>query len=405
MRRELLDVLRCPFCGGPCEVYGHAHRTLPEVVVHGVLGCACCAYPIVDGVPIMKTSDDLSDAIRAIERGAIDDARALVTDLPERDRATLRAPFASFADAVTSLLPDGEGDYYVRRFGDPTFIVADGIARAVARVVGPSSAGRRFVDVCSGCGHLARTLDTLRSHDAPPVMALDASFWRLQVMRRFIAPDADAICMDANLALPLASHSASLAICNDAFSYVWSKRALSADMQRLVHPQGAVVLTHVHSMYGENATAGNTLAPSAYLALLDRPARLFDDARLRDERVRAQVVDLETPLTVDVGPDVVSIVASNDPRVFAEHVLPDPLVHGVLRVNPLYLVTADDDRLQLELSFPSAHYAEEFRAARAYLPTTLTIPRRWLERAHWNDVDVLALRRSSILLDVPESYV
>jgi hypothetical protein len=147
-------------------------------------------------------------------------------------------------------LPDGEGDYYVRRFGDPTFIVADGIARAVARVVGPSSAGRRFVDVCSGCGHLARTLDTLRSHDAPPVMALDASFWRLQVMRRFIAPDADAICMDANLALPLASHSASLAICNDAFSYVWSKRALSADMQRLVHPQGAVVLTHVHSMYG-----------------------------------------------------------------------------------------------------------------------------------------------------------
>jgi uncharacterized protein YbaR (Trm112 family) len=405
MRRDLLDILRCPFCGGPCEVYGHDQRTLPEVVVHGVLGCACCAYPIVDGVPIMKTSDELSDAIRAVERGAIDEARRLVTDLPERDHVNLRAPYASFADAVATILPDGEGDYYVRRFGDPTFVVADGIARAVARVVSGSAPGRRFVDVCSGCGHLARTLDTLRPHDAPPVVALDASFWRLRVMQRFIAPDADAICMDANLALPLASHAASLAICNDAFSYIWSKRALSADMQRLAHPHGAVVLTHVHSMFGENATAGNTLAPSAYLALLDRPARLFDDARLRDERVRAQVIDLETPLVVDVGPDVVSVVASNELRVFAEHVLPDPLVYGVLRVNPLYLVTADGDQLQLELSFPSAHYAEEFRAARAYLPQTLAIARRWLERAHWNDAEVLALRRTQVLIDVPESYV
>lgn len=403
MRRDLLDILRCPFCGGPCEVYGHDQRTLPASIAHGVLGCACCAYPIVDGVPIMKTSDELSDAIRAIERNDIDDARALVTDLAPSDRAHLRLPFRTFADAVTTVLPDGEGDYYVRRFGDPTFIVADGIARAVARKAARTD--QRFIDVCCGCGHLARTLETLRPHDAPPVVAMDGSFWRLQLMLRFVAPEADAICMDANLALPVASHIGSVTICNDAFSYIWSKRALSSEMQRVAHPSGTVVLTHLHSMFGDNATAGNTLAPSAYAALLDRPWRLYDDARLREERVRAQVVDLETPLTVDVGPDVVSVVASHDPHVFAEHVLPDPPVDGELRVNPLYLATADGDALQLELSFPSAHYAEEFGAARAYLPRTLTLPRRWLEPNHWNDPEVLALRRSTVLIDVPESYV
>ena len=405
MRRDLLQILRCPFCGGPCDVYGHGERTLLELIPHGVIGCACCAYPIVDGIPIMKTSDECSDAIRAIERGAIDEARALVTDLAEDDRRHLRAHYATFADAVTTILPDGEGEYYVRRFGDPTFLVADGIARAVARVVTTTVPDGRFVDVCAGCGHLTRTLDTLRPADAPPVVAIDGSFWRLFVLQKFLVPDADVICMDANLALPLASHLASLAICNDAFSYIWSKRALSTDMQRLTHAQGAVVLTHVHSMYGDNATAGNTLAPSAYGALLDRPARVFDDGRIRDERVRAQVIDLETPLAVDVGPDAISVVASNDLRVFAEHVLPDPEVCGVLRVNPLYFVTAEGEMLQLELSFPSAHYADEFKAVRAYMPATLTIPRRWLERSHWNDVEVLALRRTSVLIDIPESYV
>ena len=81
------------------------------------------------------------------------------------------------------------------------------------------------------------------------------------------------------------------------------------------------------------------------------------------------------------------------------------MVDGELRVNPLYLATADGDALQLELSFPSAHYAEEFGAARAYLLRTLTLPPRWLEPNHWNDPEVLALRRSTVLIDVPESYV
>ncbi len=54
MNIELLDILRCPFCGGRLELVSSMyHRSLSDQIHDGILGCHCCIFPVVDGIPVL----------------------------------------------------------------------------------------------------------------------------------------------------------------------------------------------------------------------------------------------------------------------------------------------------------------------------------------------------------------
>ena len=59
-------------------------------------------------------------------------------------------------ELVDALGPTFEGGYFLYRFSDPTYIVAEAVVRAVAGTV--LAGGGRAVDVCGGSGHLTRVL-------------------------------------------------------------------------------------------------------------------------------------------------------------------------------------------------------------------------------------------------------
>src|SRR6188472_1413733 len=51
---SLLDILRCPYCGGRLELVSSLfHRTSGETIRDGILGCECCVFPVVDGIPVL----------------------------------------------------------------------------------------------------------------------------------------------------------------------------------------------------------------------------------------------------------------------------------------------------------------------------------------------------------------
>ena len=51
MHLDLLEILRCPYCGGHLElVTSLFHRSDKYTVTDGVLGCQCCVFPVVDGI-------------------------------------------------------------------------------------------------------------------------------------------------------------------------------------------------------------------------------------------------------------------------------------------------------------------------------------------------------------------
>src|SRR5215210_4542941 len=54
MHIDSLEILRCPYCGGRLElVTSIYHRSIDDEIHEGVLGCHCCVFPVVDGIPVL----------------------------------------------------------------------------------------------------------------------------------------------------------------------------------------------------------------------------------------------------------------------------------------------------------------------------------------------------------------
>ena len=375
MRLETLDVLRCPFCGTRLAlVENQALWRVGDRIEAGVLGCECCAFPIVDGIPVLIANDITRQAMHLLEAGKGADALHVLVGL-DGDRVNAFQRFVADAAAMTYregvkiLSVDAEAEYFVYRFSDPTFRVG----RAVVQACGPTMGRRgRYIDLCGGSGHLTRSMVS----DQPAVLA-DVYFWKLWLAKRFVAPECEPVCCDANSPLPFARDTFSMVVLSDAFPYLWHKRLVADEMMRLAGPDGVIVMPHLHSALGWNYTAGMPLTPAAYRELLEpHGPKLFRDSALLDQ-VLDGYVDLqahEPPETLE-GEAALVIVASRDESVFRRVDLPwiapapDTLV-----VNPLYRVDVRPGESVLTLSFPTDDYADEFAAVKRYLPDTLTLP-------------------------------
>ena len=421
MHESLLALLRCPFCGTRLQpVENHALTRDHGRIDAGVLDCECCAFPVVDGIPVLIADDTARAAIVALEAGRPDDARDLLLGLDGERRAAFRmlltrGDAATYRDFIEVLSPDAEGTYFVYRFSDPTYVMAEGVVRGLAQAPGTTS--RWVIDVCGGSGHLTRVLTELQRARALPgagTVLADVYFAKLWLAARITAPACHPVCCDANHPLPFDSDRCSLAVLSDAYSYIWHKRLLAGELMRLVGPRGLVVMPHLHSALGENVSPGMPLTPSAYADLFAPLApRLYRDEDLLGPLLDREAFDLARPVTpAEMGSEPsLTLVASHDPALFREYHVPAiGAVAGALIVNPLYRVMRSPSGSTLTLTFPTPEYAEEFGGCRRYLPDTLdvaadlsgTLDPGALEAAL--GAHYLALRRRRVLIDAPVRY-
>ncbi|MGE3706711.1 MAG: Trm112 family protein, partial [Vicinamibacterales bacterium] len=235
MRPDTLDILRCPFCGGRLDlVTSLFHTRSGDEIVDGLLGCQCCLFPVVDGIPVMHLQPNANAARAHLEAGRPALALRAMVGLEqeaaaERFEAAIASPTATYRGVVDALGPGFEGGYFLYRFSDPTFIVSQAVVRAVAGAVLHGS--RRAIDVCGGSGHLTRTLLDLSS--PAPVLA-DLYFPKVWLARRFTAPGCEPVCCDGNGPFPFARGAFAYAMCSDAFMFIWTKRLFIGEMTRLV---------------------------------------------------------------------------------------------------------------------------------------------------------------------------
>jgi uncharacterized protein YbaR (Trm112 family) len=409
MRADLLDILRCPFCGTRLElVDNNALWRHGDRIEAGVLGCECAAFPIIDGIPVLIASDPVRHAMHLLEAGKGDDALYALLGLEgeriDRFRRFAAAPTAmTYREGLRILSVDAEAEYFVYRFSDPTFRVGRAVVQACGPMMGRAG---RYIDVCGGSGHLTRSLIS----DQPAVLA-DVFFWKLWLARHFVASDCEPICCDANSPLPFARNTFSMVVLSDAFPYLWHKRLVADELMRLAGPDGVVVMPHLHSACAWNYTAGMPLTPAAYRDLLEpQQPRLFRDSGLLN-----QVLDGYLDLTCSEPPEALGdepalvIVASRDPRVFRKVPLPSAMpAPDTLIVNPLYQVSVRDGRSTLTLSFPTPEYADEFVASTRYLPPQVTVAgdvTKTIDRVTIGDNEYEELCRRLVFISVPERYV
>jgi uncharacterized protein YbaR (Trm112 family) len=416
MRTAWLDHLRCPFCGTRLSLVDTGATVGDDrVITEGVLGCECCAFPIVAGIPVLIADDATRAAMHALEAGRSQEALLALLGL-EGERAQqfsslqARGSAATYREALDILSPDAEGRYFLYRFSDPTFRPAQAVAEALGRDAGLATGP--ILDLCGGSGHLTRTLTGLGPTDRTPTTTIvaDLHFWKLWLATRFTSPEADAVCCNADAPLPFVNELFSMVVLMDAFPYIWHKRLCADEMSRVATPEGVLLLPHLHSALGENVSAGDPLSPAAYQELFaSRCPRLFSDARLFDGLVDEGVVDL----TADVPPDTLgdepslTLVASRNDSLFRRRSAASELeLTGTLTVNPLYDVTHQNGCSVLTLRFPTPEYAEEFAECRRYLPDEVTVgadltgpvvPELFGEAYR-------ELRRRRVLLDAPPRY-
>ena len=70
MHETMLELLRCPFCGTRVSlVENDALVRAGDRIESGVLGCECCAFPVVAGIPVMIADDRTRDAMHVLEAG------------------------------------------------------------------------------------------------------------------------------------------------------------------------------------------------------------------------------------------------------------------------------------------------------------------------------------------------
>ncbi|HUR32750.1 MAG TPA: hypothetical protein VM032_03090 [Vicinamibacterales bacterium] len=380
MHADVLEILRCPYCGGRLElVRSLFHRTSGDDIADGVLGCQCCVFPVVDGIPVMHLHPASITARERIEAGAPELAlRAMVGVDDERQAEQFETAAASsrstFKDIVESLGPGFEGGYFLYRFSDPTFIVADAVVRAVAGTV--LRGGGRALDVCGGSGHLTRALLPLST--PAPVLA-DLFFPKIWLARRFTAPGVVPICCDGNAPLPFARGSFAYAMCSDAFMFIWTKRQFIGEMFRAVagSSRGTVLLNHTHNQLVWSPSHGQALTASGYSALFETAVpRVFGESKLFADVAHHATLDLTRVDEVAALDQeaALTLIASPVEGVFVKHQVEEPRASGgEWRINPLYAVEERGPFIHGTLRFPSADYEDEYGACRAYLPEEVSI--------------------------------
>ena len=419
MRVDTLDVLRCPYCGGSLElVTSLFHRRTDSELLDGILGCHCCIFPLVDGIPVMHLQPNASAAMEQMKAGSPALARRAMFGLDDPRQAEIferaaASDTATYRETVDAIGPNFEGGYFLYRFSDPTYVVAQAIVRSIASTV--LTGGRRAIDICGGSGHLTRTL--LDCSAAPPVLA-DLFYAKIWLARRFTARGCEPVCCDGNAPMPFSRGSFGFAMCTDAFMYIWTKRQLVGEMERLVddrspaaHP-GAVLIGHTHNERTWSPSHGQPLSAGGYAALFETmEPRVFGEAPLFAGVVDEGVLDLtrrDEKAELDADP-ALTIVATRHPGVFARHPIGVPArASGEFRLNPLYVVDGPGGGPQatLRLRFPDVDYEQEYGACRRYLPDEIAVDRRALESlpAQTAPPALAELVRRRVVLDLPHRY-
>ena len=413
---ETLEVLRCPYCGGRLTLVDSLfHRRTTDEIHDGILGCHCCIFPLVDGIPVMHVLPASTIARDQLQAGRPDLARRAMFGLDDDAQAeafdaVASSDTATYKDTVEALGPNFEGGYFLYRFSDPTYIVAQAVTRAVGKTV--LSGKRRAIDICGGSGHVTRTL--LDLSEAPPVLA-DLYFAKVWLARRFTAPGCEPVCCDGNAPMPFARGAFAFAMCTDAFMYIWTKRQFVGEMERLVEnggasAPGAVLIGHTHNERTWSPSHGQPLSPEGYADLFETiEPRLFGEGNLFADLVAGGPLNLarrDDQETLDKSP-ALTIIASRHTGVFAPHAQAQPAdAAGELRINPLYALEPDGDRVRLRLEFPNEEYADEYGACRQYLPETLTLERSAIDSLATGRVsgELIELLRRKVIVDLPKRY-
>ncbi len=294
-------------------------------------------WPVVDGIPYLRTESEglVALALKELDAGNMDAALvALLTDqdgwwtgpatdldelrelVANRDTLTLRA-------AMQLLRYGPVADYFAHRWSDPTYIA--GLALLEAHWTAPATA----FELAGGIGHYARELE----RRGVRCTSGDIVFSKCWLAKNWISPHSEYVVFDAKDSWPLGDRRFDLVHCQDAFYFLPDQPKIADRLRAAVSDAGTLAVGHLHN----DNVAGGALGPAK--AAKDWQ-NLFPEARVYDERdLRSAFLDGSVPQANgwhdDTALEAWSVVENGGAARAITGVLADPPADAVLTPNPL----------------------------------------------------------------------
>lgn len=266
--------------------------------------------------------------------------------------------------------------YFMHRFGQPRQLVALALMTVLKAPSGP------VLDFGCGIGLLTRHLP--RRAGPHPVLGADRDFFRLYIAKTFLTQDVAYVCCDGNPSLPFKRAFFSAVYSSDTLYMVPDKVTCSQEFQRVVHPEGLIIIPGLRNglVDAQKYPNGMALPPSVYGDLFRQlPHRLLANTEVLDRYLHKRgpaLAQSSSSHTLDHDQWFSIVATGREDRLVDQGSFDDwPHAEGVLELNPLYRPAGvprneRGDVLYCQ-TFPSNWYEHEDGDCRKYEPERVWI--------------------------------
>lgn len=437
MKIEFLELMKCPYCGTDFKI-GDIFEGKEGEVVTGYVMCGCSEFAILEGILNLKVGFLNGYIIKLLKKGEVKKAlglslwkysegicglatiigskrlRGFLSMLMEIDAKHVYKKYSKNISFYNLLGKDSSEIYLKHRFSAETLWSVYSFIQILKN-------RERILDISCGTGHASFIISTYAK--PKEMVCVDRAFRHLYQAKKYFAKGAEFICIDANYPLPFKNNIFDAIFMLDAFHYIDTRASLAKEMERLLLPQGILLLLHLHNSLSYNPAAGKPLSPSGWVNLFQQlPAKALPEDNLVKDFILRNKLDLvkkysEAELN---SCNAISLIGTKNGSLFRvyERIINDFLRHkDNLIINPIYNIDHRGETIILQRCFPGEPFRREYPVTEKYLPEEYIMPEglckilngRTLNLAHANiskdDLHHIEyLMRMFILINVPENY-
>ncbi|MFC1937654.1 class I SAM-dependent methyltransferase [Chloroflexota bacterium] len=444
MKLEFLELMRCPYCYTDFSL-GEVYQMKNGELINGCVKCECGEFSVLEGILNLRRSPLSAHVNTCIKDGRTGETSELmlekysesarrVADVLESKgmagrmlrqillsliRNKSRRNFRRYADMglpfCELLGTDPSAIYLKNRFS------ADSFWSVYPFIPLLKQKRERILDLACGTGHASFVLS---SYIKPAqVVCADHVFGYLYLAKKYFAPEATFICLDANYPLPFKEGIFSSVFMMDAFHYVQSRASLAREMERILFPQGLLVLLHLHNSLGHNLAAGQPLSPSTWLGLFQQlPVKALPEKEVVEDFIAEQKLDLSKQYAEQElnSANAISLMGTKDKSLLQSY--PQAGSDFIenkdnLIINPIYRIEQKPGQLILRRKFLGESFEQEYPLTMEYLPEEHVLSGKLMEAVKGRTVDVTSggfsgedlslvedLMKKFILINAPTNY-
>jgi SAM-dependent methyltransferase/uncharacterized protein YbaR (Trm112 family) len=444
MKKEVLELMKCPYCDS--DFYLENIYIENDELIEGHIACECSKYPLLEGILILSACSKKDRIVQLIEKRRSKEAIGLALGgfnnnthniseiagfmglrgrlfeyfLWQFEKLNARISYTNYFNGLSrpfcDFLGKGNFDNYLRdRFS------AESLWSLYPFIQMLKGSHERILDLSCGAGHCSFIIST--NIKPEQLFCADYSFRNLFLARNYIIKDANFLCIDADYPLPFKDGIFSSILMLDALHSIQSRASLAREMERVISPQGLLLLLHEHSSLYRDFAYGHPLPPSGWARLFQRmPVKVLSEKSVVEDFILNDKLDLDRKYSaVDLNTSMaLTIVGSRDSSVFRiyRHLWKDILNNKKnLIINPIYSIKHISGNLILKRKFPSDYFRREYPLTEKYLPEECQISSNLAEAFKGGSLDmdysklsekelmdIEQLIKKFIIISVPSNY-